>query len=178
MLEGPPRVCIDCRTMVGPDGCDASRFHRVAALDSAAGRAQLAAKVWGPPELRARAAQAARVGGLGAFLDGIACGGCPADVAASGLEGLALLLGSLVVAFLVVGSVYWLVAWLVDRVRRYRARLRPVGVAPPARKGSPLLGRIVAGGSVAAPFDAGAGVAWGVVLDSSDAIGEGPHRPL
>ncbi|HEY8428363.1 MAG TPA: hypothetical protein VIL20_08310, partial [Sandaracinaceae bacterium] len=174
MLEDSPHVCIDCRTLVGPGAaCDVSRFHRVAALETPEGRAMLRTKVWGPPELRERAAQAARVGGLGSFFDGIlqGCGGCPGG----GLERLAVLVVGMVGIFLIVGTVYWLIAWLIDRARRYRHRLRPVGVGPLPPKGSPLFGRIVAGGSVEAPLDAGGGVAWGVVLDSSDAIGEGRH---
>ncbi|MCZ7678247.1 MAG: hypothetical protein M5U28_05530 [Sandaracinaceae bacterium] len=82
--------------------------HRVVALDIEEGRAQLRAKVWGPPELRQRARTQAKVGGLGAFLDGISCGGCPADVAASsGFEALAIVVASLVVIFLIFAVAYW-----------------------------------------------------------------------
>lgn len=175
MIAAPPRVCIDCRTLVGGDAeCDVSRFHRVVALDTEEGRAQLRAKVWGPPELRQRARDAAKVGGLGAFLDGISCGGCPADVAAGGgFEALAVVIASLVVVFLIFAVAYWVIASGVAWIRRRRSRLRPTGAAPTAGRGERLLGRVAAGAKARPPLGEGEGVAWGVVLESSDAIGEG-----
>lgn len=176
MNAAPPRVCIDCRTLVGDDPeCDVSRFHRVVALDIEEGRAQLRAKVWGPPELRQRARDAAKVGGLGAFLDGISCGGCPADVAASsGFEALAIVVASLVVIFLIFAVAYWVIASAVAWIRRRRSRLRPTGAAPTAGRGERLRGRVAGGAKVRPPLGEGEGVAFGLVLESSEAIGEGP----
>lgn len=170
------RICIDCRTLLGrtEERCDAGRFHRVVSLSTAAGRERLRAHVWGPPEFRARAANAAKAGGLGAFLESVSCGSC-ADAVAGGIEAPAILFAAALV-FIVVATVYWGGATIVDRVRRYRGRLRPAGVEPalPATR-ERWKGRIVGGESVNPPITESEGVAWGIVLESSDAIGKGPQ---
>lgn len=170
------RICIDCRTLLGhgEERCDAARFHRTVSLSTAEGRERLRAHVWGPQELRARAANAARAGSLGALVEGVSCGSC-GDAVVAGMEAPAVLL-AVALAFGLVFIVYWIVATFVARVRRYRGRARPQGVDPalPATR-QRWKGRIVGGEPVTAPITDGEGVGSGIALESSDAVGRGSH---
>jgi hypothetical protein len=176
MDDAPARFCLDCRTLLGRDAaCDGGRFHRVVSLGTEGGAERVRAQVWGPPDLRKRAADSAKAGTLGAFAQGAVdgCSGCTAGVGTS-LEGLALLLLGMLVAFVVVGLVLWVAETLYVAIRRRLTRLRPAGVAgTPPRRRERLRGTIVGGAPISPPVGEGAGVAWGLVARSSDAIGAG-----
>ncbi|HJL17031.1 MAG TPA: hypothetical protein RMH99_15305 [Sandaracinaceae bacterium LLY-WYZ-13_1] len=179
-MDAPPRdatrFCIDCRTLLDADEtCDAGRFHRVVSLADDGGRERVRAQVWGPPDLRHRAANAAKVGGAGAFIQAAmdSCA-CPLEAAAS-VEGLFLVVAAMLLVFVVVGSAYWAIASLVSWIRRRRARLRPTGVRPPRPPpGDRFEGTVAAGARCEPPVGEEAGVAWGLEATSSDAIGAGP----
>jgi hypothetical protein len=124
--------CIDCRTALAQHAsCDGGRSHRVVNLDAEPGRAALRAEVWGPPDLRRRARQMAKAGGAGAAVDSCAnLGGCDGCVDLGGGGGLgelaAVLLGILLVALVFI-ALWFILAKIIEAVKRYRAQLEPKG---------------------------------------------------
>ncbi|UQA60179.1 hypothetical protein [Polyangium aurulentum] len=120
------RICIDCRTLLGPDErCDGGLAHRVTSLETPEGRAKLVDEVWGPPDARRRAQQLAKAGGgglgLGSVLEG-GCGGCDAI----GSEAFFAVIAIVIVAAVVIGVV-WLVMKIVEWIRAYMNRPKPHG---------------------------------------------------
>ncbi len=169
-------VCVNCRTLLGPnEQCDGGKKHRIAELQTKAGRSLLLDEVWGPPSLRRRAKQLAKAGGgglgLGSLFDG--CGGC--DCGGGALEG-EFIIGLLAVfaVVLVVVAVVWLVMKIIERVRIYQNRPKPNGgVDRPAwigRKPGPA-GTVVGKTETLAPASSTSCVAWALDLRSKRFLG-------
>jgi hypothetical protein len=119
------RICIDCRTLLGPDErCDGGPAHRVTSLETKKGREKLLDEVWGPPDARRRAQQLAKAGGgglgIGSALEG-GCGSCDA-----GPEAFFVVIAIFLIAAAVV-AVVWLGMKIVEWIRAYRNRPKPNG---------------------------------------------------
>jgi hypothetical protein len=156
----PPRVCLDCRTVLHRDKrCD-SKQHRVVALATTKGRAAWLEALWGPPDARARAKELAKASGSGAgFGLLLELGECVPDVGAAAVMAVMAVIG------LLVGAAWWFVTKIEALYRAYRDRLLPNG---PAKKVAKLRGArrgtVVGGPSILAPGSGEPCLGYGVEL--------------
>lgn len=146
-------VCLDCRTaLLDGEACDGGPNHRVRALADDQQREDYLTTVWGPPSVRQRFKRYGKAGvaggSAGGFIEGCATVG---SECASFAEPTPL--GAVFIAFLIAGgavvALYWLVSFIVRRIRLARNRPRPNGAARKLRlpgASQRLRGRVVAGG--------------------------------
>lgn len=180
------RICLACRTLLGPlETCSGGRQHVAVALDDPGGRKRLWDEVWGPDsrarQLR-RAVKAGAGGGIGSSVLDCAGAGCnPLDactVASSGAEVVAVLAVILLalVAALAIGLLVWLSARLVEEIRERMDKPKPHGalLAPPKPRGD-VQGRgiVKTGPGVPLPWKPGRAVAYAFELHEKRAFGGG-----
>ncbi len=171
-------VCIDCRTLLGPnEACDGGKKHRVVGMDNASGRSALLNEVWGPPSVRRRAKQLAKAGGgglgLGSLFEG--CGGGCDGCGGASLDGEAIIvIGVILIAIVAVVALAWLVLKIIEKIREYQNRPKPNGgVVRPAslgRRAGPY-GTVVGTPTMLAPASSRACVAWALDLRSKRFLG-------
>lgn len=169
-MSGPRRaLCITCRTLLQPDEpCDGGKRHRVVTLNKP-GHDALVEAVWGPPSKRHQHKAAVKAGTGGGILGGITdCGGLADGCAAGcegGPEGLAII-AAIVIAAGIAVALYYLIAWIVRRVRAYRNRPRPVGAAGSSKRlsGRGIEGTVRATTTGASPLQGADCAAWAIKL--------------
>ncbi|MRG96875.1 hypothetical protein [Polyangium spumosum] len=171
------RVCIDCRTLLGPkETCDGGRKHRVASLETRAGRDALRTEVWGPPSVRRRAKQLAKAGGTslgaGSIFEG--CTGC-GDCGSVALDAEFLPVVAVVALIAAAGVLlYWIIAKIYEAIRAYQNRPRPNGgiTKPPSlgRRPGPR-GTVLGQTGMLAPATGKPCVAWALDLRNKRFLG-------